>query len=134
MPKGMASRHGSDSQRRHVRLDCADDGLHANGNLTVSDGFFAIASGDDGIHADAAVVVASGAIDISQSYEGIEGLSIDITGGTVQLTASDDGLNAAGGNDSSGFQAGADAFARDRGARISPFPRDGAHQRVGRWD
>ena len=101
-------------------LDCADDGLHANGNLTVSDGVFAIASGDDGIHADASVVVAGGAIDISQSYEGIEGLSIDITGGTVQLTASDDGLNAAGGNDSSGFQGrGRDAFAATEGAYIA---------------
>src|SRR5699024_8716295 len=36
-------------------------------------------------------------------YEGIEGLSITIDAGTYNITSADDGLNAAGGADSSGF-------------------------------
>ena len=40
---------------------------------------------------------------IPYCYEGIEGLSITIDGGTFQITAQGDGLNAAGGADSSGF-------------------------------
>ncbi len=44
-----------------------------------------------------------GKIDILKSYEGIEGLSIDITGGEISVLASDDGMNAAGGNDGSGL-------------------------------
>ena len=45
----------------------------------------------------------AGKINITESYEGLEGLSIEIQGGDIVLTASDDGLNAAGGTDQSGF-------------------------------
>ena len=84
-------------------IDAADDALHSNANLTVAGGTLSLASGDDGIHADAATVVSGGKIDITSSYEGIEGQSITISGGETSLVASDDGLNAAGGADSSGF-------------------------------
>lgn len=40
---------------------------------------------------------------IPYCYEGIEGASITIEDGTFDITANDDGLNAAGGADSSGF-------------------------------
>lgn len=100
-------------------LNCADDALHSNGNLTVNNGSFEIQTGDDGIHADNAVVIMDCDMEILQSYEGIEGLSIDIAGGEIALTASDDGLNAAGGNDSSGTGGrGDDIFAVTEGAYI----------------
>ena len=71
-------------------------------------------------HADSATTITDGSINISQSYEGIEGLSIDITGGNISLVASDDGINAAGGNDSSGFGGrGGDGFAATEGAYIN---------------
>ena len=92
-----------DSERGKYSLDSADDTIHSNANITISDGEFTLASGDDGIHADSATTISGGTIDITESYEGIEGLSIDITGGDTTVTASDDGLNATGGNDSSGF-------------------------------
>jgi hypothetical protein len=43
-----------------------------------------------------------GTTTVTQSYEGIEGVNIEIGAGTTYLTSSDDGLNAGGGNDSSG--------------------------------
>lgn len=91
-------------------LDCADDGLHANEDLTIWEGNLQIASGDDGIHADGTVTVASGTIEIINSYEGIEGLNVLIMGGDITLTATDDGLNAAGGMDASGFGRRGDTF------------------------
>lgn len=84
-------------------IDSADDAVHSNANLTVSGGTFTIATGDDGFHADETLTVTDGTIRITESYEGLEGLSIDITGGDITLTSTDDGLNAAGGNDQSGF-------------------------------
>ena len=84
-------------------LNCADDGVHANGNLTVTGGSFTIATGDDGLHADETLTISGGSIDISESYEGLEGQHVKITDGQVKLKASDDGLNAAGGSDQSGF-------------------------------
>lgn len=40
----------------------------------------------------------AGTIEITKSYEGLEALSIEISGGNIKLAASDDGLNAAGGD------------------------------------
>ncbi|AEG59737.1 carbohydrate-binding domain-containing protein [Desulforamulus ruminis] len=82
-------------------IDSSDDAVHSNGNLVIKSGEFAITSGDDGIHADSALTVDDGSILISKCYEGLEGASITVNGGTIRLTARDDGLNAAGGNDGS---------------------------------
>lgn len=100
-------------------IDSADDALHSNGNVTFSGGSCQFKTGDDGIHADAAVTIAGGTIEILQSYEGIEGQSIDITGGEITLTASDDGLNAAGGMDGSGFGQRGDLFSANADCYIT---------------
>ena len=103
-------------------IDAEDDALHSNGNLAVKNGTYALSSGDDGIHADSNASISGGGIDIIKSYEGIEGLSIDITGGEIFVLATDDGMNAAGGNDSSGFEGpgfGGDQFASTEGAYIN---------------
>lgn len=84
-------------------IDSADDALHSNANLTVAGGSFLIATGDDGFHGDKALAILSGTIQVTESYEGLEGLSITVSGGEIHLCCSDDGLNAAGGTDRSGF-------------------------------
>ena len=91
-------------------IDSADDALHSNGSLTVNGGTFEIASGDDAFHAEDTLTVADGTIHISESYEGLEGLHVIVSGGSTTLTASDDGVNAAGGTDSSGFTGGRDGM------------------------
>lgn len=85
------------------KLDSADDALHSKGNVIITDGTFHILTGDDGVHADLAAAISGGRIIIVESYEGIEGETIDISGGELEIRADDDGLNAAGGADSSGF-------------------------------
>ena len=84
-------------------IDSADDAVHSNMNITVGGGIYEIASGDDAFHADETLTITSGTINITESYEGLEGLHIDVSGGDITLVASDDGLNAAGGTDQSGF-------------------------------
>lgn len=90
-------------------IDAADDAIHSNNCVTVSGGTFEIASGDDGFHADVTLTVTGGTIRITGCYEGLEGQYVDISGGDITLTASDDGLNAAGGTDQSG-QGGRDGM------------------------
>lgn len=104
-------------------INAADDALHSNGNLTITSGSFLIASGDDGMHADNALVVSGGYIIISESYEGLEGLNITVSSGEIAVIASDDGLNAAGGADQSGFGGfrGGDRFGGGGGGNADSF-------------
>lgn len=90
-------------------IDSQDDCIHSNGDLTIIEGAFSLKSGDDGIHADNELLISGGDIVIHQSYEGIEASKLTISGGTIDITASDDGLNAAGGADGS---ASADRWGR----------------------
>ncbi len=85
------------------QMDCADDAFHTNGSLTVSAGDYTVATGDDGFHADEALTVDGGTVNVTASYEGLEGLTVTINGGELTIHSEDDGLNAAGGNDGSGF-------------------------------
>ena len=102
-------------------IQAEDDALHSNSDLFIIGGNFQIATGDDGLHADSALSITGGNILITQSYEGLEGQRIEISGGLIDLTASDDGLNAAGGNDQSGFGGrwGGDMFAVTENCYIS---------------
>lgn len=84
-------------------IDSADDSVHSNASITVGGGTFVIASGDDAFHADETLTITDGTIDISESYEGLEALNVLVSGGDIKLVASDDGLNAAGGTDESGY-------------------------------
>ena len=100
------------------RIDSADDSIHSNGNVEIYGGSYGILSGDDGIHAEEQLLVQDGLITITKAYEGLEGHRIDINGGEIHITASDDGLNAAGGNDGSGIGWN-DMFAVDADAYLS---------------
>ena len=92
------------------RINSADDGVHSNASITVNGGTFEVATGDDGFHADETLTVTAGSINITESYEGLEALELNIAGGDISLVADDDGLNAAGGVDSSGTEGGRDAM------------------------
>lgn len=82
-------------------IDSSDDSIHSNGAVRIDAGEFQIASGDDGIHSDADMLIAGGTINITKSYEGIESQNITINDGVIDVVASDDGVNIAGGNGSS---------------------------------
>lgn len=102
-------------------IDSADDSIHSNGDVYINAGTLELSTGDDGIHADNATDVSAGTIMISQCYEGIEGKTVMISGGKIDITSSDDGLNAGGGNDSSNSSGpgGGDPFSADEDAYIN---------------
>jgi len=83
-------------------LNSYDDAIHSNGAVTISGGTFSIYTGDDAVHSDTTTTITGGDMTVHSSYEGIEGLNVSITGGRMRITASDDGVNAAGGSDGSG--------------------------------
>lgn len=95
-----------------LAVNSADDSLHANQTVTIDGGTLQLASGDDGIHADEKLTVNDGKITVSQSYEGLEAAELYFNGGTVAVTATDDGINAGGGSDTDQTSGnfGADSF------------------------
>ena len=86
-----------------IVIDSADDSFHAAGDINLNGGTISLATGDDAVHADGCIYVADGVITIPDSHEGLEAALIEISGGEIYIVADDDGINASGGNDLSGY-------------------------------
>lgn len=87
-----------------ITIDAQDDALHTDGDMTISGGECILSTGDDGAHAELSLTVLDGKITVLTSYEGLEANQITLAGGDLDITASDDGINANGG--SNGFSGG----------------------------
>ncbi len=101
--KGLKAQGNLQISGGTLTIQAADDGVHSNSSITVTGGITQIATGDDGFHADDTLTVKNGRITITESYEGLEAETLLLQGGEITLTADDDGLNASGGQDESGF-------------------------------
>ncbi len=89
-----------------ITIKAYDDAIHANndgtlengasptGNVTISGGTLSLYSNDDGLHADGTVAIKGGNVSIVNSYEGVEGNTVVISGGSVFVSAKDDGVNS----------------------------------------
>lgn len=88
-----------------ISVEAQGDGLTADnetddtvGYINVAGGEVTVSAGDDGAHAEGDLLVSGGSLTVSQSTEALEGVVVALTGGTTDLTASDDGLNATTGS------------------------------------
>ncbi len=99
-----------------ITIDAQDDALHTDGDMTISGGECILSTGDDGAHAELSLTVLDGKITVLTSYEGLEANQITLADGELDITATDDGINANGGSDgfSGGFGGG---FGGGRGGR-----------------
>lgn len=102
-------------------VTAGDDGVKATNDEDENRGWFsiyggelAVAAGDDAVKAETLLTVHNGTVTVSDSVEGMEAAHIVINGGTVDITASDDGVNAAGAS-SSATEGGGEAAALGAG-------------------
>ncbi|MFT4283211.1 MAG: carbohydrate-binding domain-containing protein [Protaetiibacter sp.] len=87
-------------------LTAGDDGLDAQTDIVVTDGELTVDAADDGLHSEVVLVIEGGEVTVANSYEGIESFTISIAGGEIDVTSSDDGLNASGGTSATGGMGG----------------------------
>ncbi len=78
-------------------INSADDAVHSNTDVIVSEGSLIIDSGNKGIHADSKIDINGGIVSVINSYEGLEASVININNGTIEVNATDDGFNASDG-------------------------------------
>ncbi|MEZ5126618.1 MAG: carbohydrate-binding domain-containing protein [Thermoleophilia bacterium] len=90
-----------------VTVDAADDALKSDNEEDASVGYIAflggevtLSAGDDGAHAEGGLVMGDATVTVLESTEGLEATAMTLAGGTIDVTASDDGINLAGGDGS----------------------------------
>ena len=84
-----------------ISVMAPQDGLHANDSVRIAGANLTIQAGDDGITASnddntSYFYMESGSVTIPSCYEGIEAIDIIINGGSIDITPTDDGMNANG--------------------------------------
>lgn len=96
--KGMKADGNLVIQGGDIQINSYDDCINAAGDVQIAGGTLLLATADDAIHSDSAYVQSGGSLTVSASFEALEAASITLTGGEATLAASDDGINAAGGD------------------------------------
>lgn len=107
----------------NITVDCADDAIHSDDAVQIDNGNLYLSANDDGIHGEKSAMINGGVIEIVKSYEGIEAIEITVNGGTIRLTASDDGFNACGGSSmmGGGFRPGQTAGSTTNSSEGTPL-------------
>lgn len=156
---GIASKDGLVILSGDITVKASDDGIRGKDYLVVSGGTATVTAGGDGLKSDnddtaepgwvqvdagtitldagsdgvdaiGAIYVTDGSLTVSKSEEGLEAAAIDIAGGTVDVTSTDDGLNATySSSDESTDAAAEDSAGQDgempQGERPSGAPEGG---------
>ena len=77
-----------------ISIDSRDDSLNSDDELHINGGVLTLETDDDGINAENYLEINGGDITIVDCYEGIDCVETVVNGGTIHITASEDGFSA----------------------------------------
>ena len=82
-----------------LNITATNDAINGNYDVAILSGKLTISAGDDALHADRVLTVGEDgdgpSITIKTCTEGVEATVVNLAGGTVNVTSTDDGVNAA---------------------------------------
>ena len=79
-----------------LNIESVGKAIKGTDSVTIENTEITINAEDDGITTDGTLVINSGTIKMEKVGEGLEAVTIDINGGSIDIVASDDGINARG--------------------------------------
>lgn len=108
-----------------LTVGAANDAVNAEAALNVESGNLTISAGDDALHCDNTLTIGADGtqgptITISDCYEGLEGATVNVLSGEVNIVSTDDCINAAN-PDLSGF----DYQLNISGGKVTAYTRTG---------
>lgn len=77
-----------------VNVNSADDAVHTDGSIGITGGSLTLSTADDAIHGESSVAISGGTISVTACYEGIDSPDITIDDATVSIVSSGDGISA----------------------------------------
>jgi len=121
--KGLSGKDALTVEGGIVSVESRTHALSSAADITISGGELTIASHEkDGIHAEGNVVISDGILDITECAEGIDAFTVTISGGEININSAEDGINSSAPDDSSSdtkWQIGGNPFLADDGADIT---------------
>ncbi|WP_291280039.1 carbohydrate-binding domain-containing protein [Galactobacter sp.] len=102
-----------------ITIEAGDDGIQSQTDTVITGGKITAAAADDGVKGEKILSVADATVTVTKSTEAMEAANIAIFSGTVDLAASDDGINASGNSDSTDATTQDDAAQGTEGAETS---------------
>ena len=98
---GLAANDALNIKDATLDITATADAIHADndedsnlGNFYMMSGKVTVSAGDDGVHASNAALIDGGSLTVTKSEEALEGKTVTINDGDLNLTSKDDGINA----------------------------------------